>query len=80
MKCTAPRPALADALARQGFPGGQPANPFALTPAERAALFMPRDFQLRDSGGTLHPQVGGQNPLAPVSVGEQVRLDIELLP
>jgi hypothetical protein len=41
---------------------------------------MPRDFQLRDSGGTLHPQVGGQNPLAPVSVGEQVRLDIELLP
>lgn len=76
----APRPALAGALASQGFLAGQPANPFALTPAQRNALFMPRDFQLRDSGGTLHPQVGGQNPSAPVSVGEQVRLDIELLP
>ena len=75
-----PRPALASALASQGFLAGQPAAPFALTSAERDALFMPRDFQLRDSGGTLHPQVGGQNPLAPVSVGEQVRLDIELLP
>ncbi len=76
----APRPALAAALARQGFLAGQPAGPFTLTPAERNALYMPRDFQLCDSGGTLHPQVGGQNPLAPVSVGEQVRLDIELLP
>lgn len=76
----APRPALAEALARLGFLAGQPADPFSLTTAERDALFMPRDFQLRDSGGTLHPQVGGQNPPATVSVGEQVRLDIELLP
>ena len=76
----APRPPLADALARLGFLAGQPANPFSLTPAERAARFMPRDFQLRDSGGALHSQVGGQNPPATVSVGEHVRLDIELLP
>lgn len=76
----APRPALTEALAQQGFTAGQPANAFGLTAAERSALFMPRRFQLRDSGGTVHPQVGGQNPSASVSVGEQVRLDIELLP
>ena len=76
----APRPTLADALTKEGFLAGQPANPFGLTPAQRTALFMPRNFQLRDSGGTLHPQVGGQNPSASVSVGKQVRLDIELLP
>lgn len=75
-----PRPPLADALARLGFAGGQPADPFSLTPAARDALYRPRDFQLRDSGGALHPQAGGQNPPATVSVGEQVRLDIELLP
>lgn len=76
----APRPALATALATKGFLAGQPANVFGLTAAERNALFLPRDFQLRDAGGTLHPQVGGQNPPASVSVGARVRLDIELLP
>jgi hypothetical protein len=64
---------------RPGFLAGQPANVFGLT-QQSATRFLPRDFQLRDSGGTLHPQVGGQNPPVPVSVGEQVRLDIELLP
>ena len=76
----APRPALATALATKGFLAGQPANVFGLTAAGRNALFLPRDFQLRDAGGTLHPQVGGQNPPASVSVGARVRLDIELLP
>jgi hypothetical protein len=65
----APRPALAAALAAQGFLAGQPANVFGLTAAERNALFLPRTFQLRDAGGTLHPQVGGQNPPVSVSVG-----------
>ena len=76
----APRPALATALATKGFLAGQPAYVFGLTAAGRNALFLPRDFQLRDAGGTLHPQVGGQNPPASVSVGARVRLDIELLP
>ena len=76
----APRPALATALATKGFLAGQPANVFGLTAAGRNALFLPRDFQLRDAGGTLHPQVGGQNPPASVSVGARIRLDIELLP
>lgn len=75
-----PRPTLATTLAAKGLLAGQPANVFSLTVPERDALFLPRDFQLRDAGGTLHPQVGGQNPLASVSVGKKVRLDIELLP
>lgn len=75
-----PRPALARALATQGLLAGQPANVFGLTAAKRNALFQPRDFELRDAGGTLHPQVGGQNPPASVSVGARIRLDIELLP
>ena len=76
----APRPDLAAALAAQGFLAGQPANVFGLTAAQRNARFLPRDFQLRDTGGTLHQQVGGQNPPVSVSVGMNVRLDIELLP
>jgi len=76
----APRPALAAALAAQGFLAGQPANVFGLSAAERNALFLLRGFQLRDAGGALHPQVGGQNPPVSVSVGRKVRLDIELLP
>lgn len=76
----APRPALAAALAAQGFLAGQPANVFGLSAAQRDALFLPRGFQLRDAGGALHPQVGGQNPPVSVSVGRKVRLDIELLP
>ena len=75
-----PRPAVATALAEQGFLAGQPANVFGLTAAERNARFLPRGFELRDAGGTLHPQVGGQNPPVSVSVGMNVRLDIELLP
>jgi len=75
-----PRPPLAAALSAEGFLAAQPANVFSLTAAGRDALFMPRDFQLRDSGGTLFPQVGGLNPSASVSIGLQVRLDIELLP
>lgn len=75
-----PRPAVAADLAAKGLLAGQPANVFSLTVPERDALFLPRDFQLRDAGGTLHPQVGGQNPPASVSVGKKVRLDIELLP
>jgi len=76
----APRPALAAALAAKGFLAGQPANVFGLTAAAQNALFLPRNFQLRDAGGALHPQVGGQNPPASVSVGTKIRLDIELSP
>ena len=76
----APRPDVAAALAARGFLAGQPANVFGLTAAERNARFLPRTFELRDTGGTLHPQVGGQNPPVSVSVGMNVRLDIELLP
>ncbi|MBK6654153.1 hypothetical protein [Zoogloea sp.] len=76
----APRPDVAAALAARGFLAGQPANVFGLTAAQRNARFLPRTFELRDTGGTLHPQVGGQNPPVSVSVGMNVRLDIELLP
>ena len=75
-----PRPDLAAALARRGFLSGQPANVFGLTAAERDALYLPREFELRDAGCTLHGQVNDQNPLASVSVGRKVRLDIELSP
>lgn len=75
-----PRPALAAALASQGFLAALPADVFSLGAADRDALFAPRNFQLRDAAGLLHPQQAGQNPPASVSVGQSVRLDIELLP
>ena len=76
----APLPPLAAALADKGFLAGQPAGPFALGAADRDALFVARDFQLRAAGGGPRPRVGGQNPSVPVSVGERRRWDIELLP
>lgn len=76
----APRPALAAALAREGFIAALPANVFALSMAARDALFMPRDFQLRDAAGVVHPPLGGHNPQATIAAGERVRLDIELSP
>lgn len=77
---SAPRPALAARLARNGFLAALPANVFTLSAAERAAGFMPRNFQLRDAAGVAHPPVDGHNPHAIVGAGSRVRLDIELSP
>lgn len=76
----APRPALAARLAAEGFTGGQPANVFTLSAAQRDALFVPRHHQLRDAAGTLHPPVDGHDPYAMVVAGMRVRLDVELSP
>lgn len=77
---SAPRPALAARLARDGFLAALPANVFTLSAAERAARFMVRNFQLRDAAGVAYPPVDGHNPHAMVGAGARVRLDIELSP
>lgn len=77
----APSASLAARYAQLGFLAGQPGNVFALAGAERDALLPLRNFQLRDADGVLHPQTtGGHNPPAPIRVGQDLRLDIELLP
>jgi hypothetical protein len=75
----APRPPLAAQLAA-GYLGGLPPGVFALTAAQRNALYQRSNFQLRGGDGSLRPRVGGQNPLTTVSIGERVRWDIELFP
>ncbi len=75
-----PRPALAAILAERGLLAGQPANVFALSALQRAALFESSDFRLRAGNGVLRTPANGQNPLLPVLVGQRGRWDIELLP
>ena len=73
------RPLAAQLAGPQGYLAGLPAGVFGLTAAQRNALYRQPGFQLRR---LRQPSPAGRRtkPLNTVSIGERVRLDIELSP
>jgi hypothetical protein len=72
-----PRALVAAALATAGFAGGMPADLDSIDPTAAGSPFMPRNFQLRATDGSV---TQGPNPILPVLAAQRSRWDIELLP